>query len=67
MMHSFNVKQGTLCAFCRHWNDPGGIAISPLNAAGGAWQYNDQIWNVCKRTGLKMRSGMRCRYYECKI
>ena len=67
MMRTFNIKHGSLCAFCRHWHDPAGAAIAPKNTVGGFWEYDDQIWNVCTRTGLKKRSGMKCSQYECKL
>ena len=67
MMRTFNIKHGPLCAFCRHWFDPPGAAIAPKNTVGGFWEYDDQAWNICKLTGLKKRSGMKCSRYQCKV
>lgn len=68
MMRTFNVKtRSRLCAFCQHWNDPASAAIAPKSVVGGFWEYDDNAWNVCKRTGHKMRSGMNCINYVCKV
>ncbi|MBQ7516620.1 MAG: hypothetical protein IJS96_10085 [Schwartzia sp.] len=68
MMKTFNVKHPSrLCAFCRYWYDPANAAIRPKSVVGGFWEYDDTVWNICQRTGQKMRSGMSCKGYQCKV
>ena len=68
MKISFNVRTNSrLCAFCQHWHDPASAAITPQNPVAGFWEYDDSIWNICKKFGSKKRSGMSCSNYECKV
>ena len=69
MMRGFNVKMGgKICAFCKHWYDPTNSAIVPENPVGGAWRYDDSIWNICKHYGTKRNAGNGCnKFYECKV
>ncbi len=68
-MKGFNVKSGgKICAFCKKWYDPTNSAIQPQNVVGGAWLYDETIWNICMHYGTKRRAGSGCnRYYECKV
>ena len=65
-MKQANVKSNKFCAFCKYWYDPTNAAIAPKNVLANIWQFDDAVWNICKRYGSKRRAGMACQKYEKK-
>lgn len=65
-MLTANIKHAKICAFCKYWYDPANTAIAPKSVVGGFWEYDETVWNVCKKFGAKKRSGNGCQNYEQK-
>lgn len=62
-----NVKANKMCAFCKHWYDPGNSTISPKSPAIGLWTYDSKAKKRCVKNGLNMQARASCGRYECKV
>ena len=49
-MYRINVRgnSGRKYAFCKHWNDPENIAISPREPELGLWEFNRDMKSECE-------------------
>ena len=57
----------TVCAFCKHWYDPGNTHIRPYNAFFGKWEYEQDVKSYCEIWRVNKRSQQFCPRYECKV
>ena len=68
-MQQFNAKNNRLgrCAFCKHWYDPTNAAIRPKYIKAGMWEFDEKAESACQKTGVKKKSFMSCKDYDCKV
>ena len=68
-MKSIRAKTCRLCAFCKHWYDPGNAAIRPKNPALGLWEYDEKAKSHCENFDYKplRKSTQSCNDWVCKI
>ncbi len=68
-MYRINVRgnSGRKCAFCKYWNDPDNLAISPREPEIGLWDCNRDVKSECaKRNTIKMATDF-CLKFETKL
>lgn len=67
MWSKANIKVKPLvCAFCKHWYDPGNTHIRPYDQFFGKWEYEKDIKAYCDKWRVDKKSQQFCARYECK-
>ena len=68
-MYRINVRgnSGRKCAFCKYWNDPDNLAISPREPELGLWEFNRDMKSECEeKECIKMATDC-CMKFELKL
>ena len=62
---NINNSSGTICAFCKNWNDRQDTHIKYKTF--NFWEYDNQAKEYCSVRKVKTIAIDRCRYFKPKL